>query len=260
MVFGRVPSLAIDLTLAAGILVAMVVNRVADAGNLGDRFLGALLLSVMISGALVARRSAPLASYVVGTAGLIVETIWLGPADLSPFANLIGLYSLGQYASRNHALLGPVLFLPAVLAYFAPQPSVSPAVPIGVLFIWLLAWGTGYSAARQRERAEGHRRLLRRQAIIDERVRIARELHDVIGHTMNAMLMQAGAGGMVLDTDPARARALLTSVEQTGRNAMAELDRVLGVLRADDEDHPGLDNVDQIVSRSRSTTASWPSR
>jgi signal transduction histidine kinase len=110
-----------------------------------------------------------------------------------------------------------------------------------------LAWAAGYSFARRRERMEAHRRLMRREAIINERVRIARELHDVIGHTVNTMLVQAGAGRMVLDTDPERTREMLASVERTGRNALAELDRMLGVLRSDDDPEPGLDDLDTVV-------------
>jgi signal transduction histidine kinase len=204
-------------------------------------------MSVVIAGPLAARRRAPVTSYATGSVGLIVEALWLGPNELSPYANLIGLYSVGLYASRRRAYLGPVLALPGIAGYFASQEKVSPAAPASVLLLWLLAWATGYSAARRRERTEANRRLLRRQAIVDERIRIARELHDVIGHTVNAMLVQAGAGRMVLDSDPERAREMLASVERTGRAALTELDRVLGVLRADDEGQPGLDDLDRVV-------------
>ena len=245
--FGRVPAMAVDVGLAALLLVAMIAVRVAQAAELGEHFLAALALSVVIAGSLAGRRRAPVAAYAVGSAGLIVEALWLGPNDLSPYANLIGLYSVGLYASRRRARLGPVLVLPGVLGYFASQDKVSAAAPAGVLFVWLLAWAAGYSSARRREWTEANRRLLRRQAIVDERIRIARELHDVIGHTVNAMLVQAGAGRMVLDTDPDRAREMLASVERTGREALAELDRVLGVLRADDEGQPGLDDLDRVI-------------
>lgn len=80
--------------------------------------------------------------------------------------------------------------------------------------VWLLAWAAGYGVARRREQMEAYRRLMRREAVVNERVRIARELHDVIGHTVNTMLVQAGAGRVVLDTDPDRARELLVSVER----------------------------------------------
>lgn len=94
-------------------------------------------------------------------------------------------------------------------------------------------WASGWATARRRRETEELRRLLRRETVVAERVRIARELHDIVGHSVNAVLVQAGAGRMVLDTDPERTRELLMSVERTGRDALAELDRLLGVLRAD---------------------------
>jgi signal transduction histidine kinase len=245
--FGGLPAPAVDLALAVGMLIPMVGIHIANAAKLGDRFLAALVLSVVIAGSLVARRRAPLAAYLVGSAGLVVESLWLGPGFVTPYANLIGLYSLGYHASPQRARIGPIVLLPGILAYFSTEDDASPTAPVGVLFVWLLAWATGYSFARRREQMEANRRLMRREAVIDERVRIARELHDVIGHTVNAMLMQAGAGRMVLDSDPERTREMLASVERTGRNALAELDRVLGVLRSDDGPEPGLDDLDAVV-------------
>ncbi|GIJ48023.1 hypothetical protein Val02_49090 [Virgisporangium aliadipatigenens] len=245
--FGGLPRLGVEVALAIVLLVPMVAIRIAEADRLGDRFLASLVLSVLIAGSLIARRRAPLASYLVGSAGLIVESLWIGPGQVTSYVNLIGLYSLGLYASRRKALVGPVVLLPGVLAYFSTETGASETAPVGVLFVWLLAWAVGYSFARRREQMEAHRRLMRREAIINERVRIARELHDVIGHTVNAMLVQAGAGRMVLDTDPERAREMLAGVERTGRSALVELDRVLGVLRSDDDPEPGLDDLDAVV-------------
>ena len=243
----RVPATAVDVGLAGTLLAAMVTVRLIVGPPLGDRFPAVLVLYVVIAGCLVARRRAPLAAYLVGTAGLIIEALWDGGGIVSPYANLIGLYSLGLYASRRKARLGPLLVPLGLLGYYAPQDDVSGAAPAGTLFFWLLAWAAGYSNARRREQMEANRRLMRRGAIVEERVRIARELHDVIGHAVSTMLVQAGAGRMVLDTDPGRTRELLVSVEATGRSALAELDQVLGALRADDEAQPGLDDLDALV-------------
>lgn len=139
--------------------------------------------------------------------------------------------------------------MPGVLAYFAGDTESSAAGVAGVVLVWLLAWAAGYGVARRREEQEAHRRLARREAVVNERVRIARELHDVVGHTVNSMLVQAGAGRLVLDSDPDRARELLVGVERTGRDALAELDRVLSVLRSDGEpvNEPGLDDLEAVV-------------
>jgi signal transduction histidine kinase len=118
-----------------------------------------------------------------------------------------------------------------------------------VLFVWLLAWAVGYNAARRREEQRAARRLAQRQAVADERARIARELHDLIGHTVNVMLVQAGAARRVLDREPAKTRELIAGVEQAGREALTELDRVLGVLRTDGESPHGLADVPELAAR-----------
>jgi signal transduction histidine kinase len=69
--------------------------------------------------------------------------------------------------------------------------------------------------------------------VAEERVRMSRELHDVVGHTVNLLVVQAGAARLTLENDPATARDLLISMERTGRETLADLDRVLATLRAD---------------------------
>jgi signal transduction histidine kinase len=209
----------------------------------------------VIGGSLALRRRAPVTSYLVGSAGLIVEALWVGSGGLTPLANLIGLYSLGQHATSRRALWGPVILLPGLVAYFATEDGEVPATePAGGLFVWLLAWATGYAVARRRERQERDRRRLRRDAVVDERQRIARELHDLLGHTVGVMLMRTGAARIVLDSDPDKAREILLGVERTGREALDELDHALGVLRRDaagpsGDLRPGLAELPRLVER-----------
>ncbi|MGW1669785.1 sensor histidine kinase [Streptomyces sp. NPDC002324] len=223
-----------DVASAAVVLVAMVAVRLGAGGDADASSAVTVALGAVIAGSLAFRRRAPLAGFVVGTAGLAVEALWAGPGPLTPVANLIGVHALGLYASPRRAALGALLVPPGVLAYFAPKDDPA-VVPVAVVLVWLLVWAAGCSTARGRRETERLRRLLRRESIVAERVRIARELHDVVGHSVNAMLVQAGAGRLVLDTDPERTRELLSSVERTGRDALTELDRLLGVLRADDD-------------------------
>lgn len=229
----RLPPLG-DVASAAVVFVAMVAVRLGSEGDTGASLPVTVVLGAVIAGGLAVRRRAPLVGYVVGTAGLVVEALWVGPGPLTPVANLIAVHSLGLYASPRRAVFGALLVPPGVVAHFAPKDESS-VVQVAVVFVWLLVWAAGCATARRRRETEELRRLLRRETLVAERVRIARELHDVVGHSVNAMLVQAGAGRMVLDTDPARTRELLLSVERTGRDALTELDRLLGVLRADDD-------------------------
>ena len=92
-------------------------------------------------------------------------------------------------------------------------------------------------------------------AALDERTRIAGELHDVVAHALSAMTVQAGAARRLATRDPDRARAAFASAETTGREALAELRRLLGVLRKEDEDlalapQPSLAHVADLVRRA----------
>ncbi|MGI5183733.1 sensor histidine kinase [Dactylosporangium sp. CA-152071] len=122
--------------------------------------------------------------------------------------------------------------------------------------LWLggvvLAWSWGALV-----RARGARRLAeRRQAVLEERARIARELHDVLSHTVSVMVVQAAAADDVFDVDPARAREALRRTEQAGREALAELRWFLRSVRADDEGdagaqaapQPGLGDVERLAA------------
>ena len=247
------PAWAVDAALAGVVVAVLVSERLSTTPSSGAKLAGAVGLAALIGGSLAFRRRLPVTSYAVGTAALAVEALWLGPGDLSPSANLLGLFSVGYYATPRWALSGPVIMLPGIAAYFAGgETAVPPVVPAGVVFTWLLTWAVGYAAARRRDRQEGDRRLMRRDAVLDERHRVARELHDLIGHTMSVMLVRVGAARVVLDRDPDQAREILAGVERTGREALDELDRVLGVLRRDDATdlQPGLAELPRLVERT----------
>jgi signal transduction histidine kinase len=240
----------LDLALAGAFLAAMVVERIGAAARIGDRMPAALALSVLIAGALAAGRSRPLAAYLVGTAALSAEALFILPSAVSPYANLLGLYSLGLRGTRARAKLGPVIVLLGMVAYFYGPTHTYQMVPAAVLSVWLLAWALGYGSARRQEEQEAARRVLRDQVVAEERVRIARELHDLVGHTLNVLLVQAGAARRLLDRDPERTRDLLGTMEHTGRQALEELDRVLGLLRQEEPDlPPGLAQLASLAER-----------
>src|SRR5262249_26543083 len=92
-------------------------------------------------------------------------------------------------------------------------------------------------------------------AAAEEQARIARELHDVLSHNVSVMVVQAAAANDVFDSQPERAREALTSIEATGRDALAELRRLLGVVRGDGAGYapqPSLDRLDELVDQVRS--------
>jgi signal transduction histidine kinase len=135
------------------------------------------------------------------------------------------------------------------------------------IFFFVIAYVVGemaWTAARRRAELEFQAEELRRSqeqntrgAIAAERMRIARDLHDVVAHHVSVMGIQAGAARRVLDSDPAMARDALQTVEQTARTAINELRGLLGVLRADAEPElraaPGLDDLPELFDNARAT-------
>jgi signal transduction histidine kinase len=227
-----VPAAVADGALAAVFLAVMLVQLTRSSLPEAQLPLAAAL-SVVMAGGLALRRRMPLGAYLTGSLALLAEARWAATSPVSPYANLIGAYSLGLYATRGRARLGLLFMIPGVLAYFSVAGSSAGGPAVGVLFGWLLAWAAGYGGARRREEQAVARQAIRAQAVAEERLRLARELHDLVGHTVNLMVVQAGAGRRVLDRDPAKTREILTSLEHVGRDALTELDRVLGVLRSD---------------------------
>jgi signal transduction histidine kinase len=172
---------------------------------------------------------------------------------------VVGAFAAGAYATRRTAMAG--------LAYW-----------IGVAVVWVVVWGddvadlafelvlivppwvAGVAVRRKREQADTADQRAQSAAaraataIADERARIARELHDVVAHAVGMMVVQAGAASQLLDQDPARARQALDAVQQTGRLAVDELARMLGLLRMQDDATsplPSLSRVSELVADIR---------
>ena len=135
---------------------------------------------------------------------------------------------------------------------------------IGAFFVGSWLAGRAIRARQQRAdelfertvRLEVEREEKAREAAENERARIARELHDIISHSVSVMVVQAGAAEQVLDSDPAQARESLRSIQETGRQARHELRRLLGLMRADSEGptlapQPGLDELETLAQQLR---------
>jgi signal transduction histidine kinase len=240
----RVPPMVVD----AGIALIFVVLVAAEAVRQpvpGGRTAVFVVLTLVMAVCLAVRRRWPLAAYAIGTAALVAESFLHVATEFTPLATLVGAYSVGLYATRARARWGPVIVVAGVVGFFAGTTGLQRTDPVQlayVLLIWLGGWGFGYARARRGEDQERVRRAVEREVVAEERVRMSRELHDVVGHTVNLLVVQAGAARMVLDRDPAQARDLLKGMEETGRETLADLDRVLETLR--DDTKPGDDRRD----------------
>ena len=231
----RISPLTVDAGLAAIYVLIVAVEATAEPMTGAQLGLFAAL-TLILAACIVLRRRTPLAAQVVAAAALTAQSFLHLATEFSPLATLVCSYSVGQYASPARARLGTVVVVAGVVGFFAGTPGLQdtdPANLFSVLLVWLVAWGVGYSAARRRDEQERARRALERQVIAEERVRVSRELHDALGHTVNLLVVHAGAARLALDRDPAMTRSLLQGMEDTGRATLADLDRVLAGLRAE---------------------------
>jgi signal transduction histidine kinase len=172
----------------------------------------------------------------------------------------------GLVKDRTQAIAGLAfgIGVVAIIAHNDPRGGVGNFVFTSVVFS--IGWGIGfalsrkfYEAERLRERAaraERERVERARLAVADERTRIARELHDVVGHSVSVMTVQASAARRLLRPHQVKEREALLVVEQTGREALAEMRRMVGVLRRPEEapalaPQPSLKHLDKLVAHTR---------
>ena len=181
------------------------------------------------------------------------------------FCALGGMVTYGASRERRIAYAGIPIAL-ATVVYVMRQFHQSAGDLPWISGFFMAAWLAGFflsSRSRQteelRERAERlelERELNARAAVAEERARIARELHDIVGHSVSVMTVQASAVRRLLREDQEREREALQTVEDTGRAALAEMRRLVGVLRRPEEapalvPQPSLEYVDKLVEQTR---------
>jgi len=239
------------------------------------RFSGIWLLPV-IAGLVIPvifRRKYPVQAFAVAAgAGALQLIVFPSPIG-SDLAILLLLYTLAAYRPRRLSVAGlAVCLIGAVTAVGAWAPHVVGAVDrillATVVFSGtaLVAWVLGDSMRYRRAyltsledraaRLERERDAQAQIATAAERARIARELHDVIAHNVSVMVVQADGASYALRRDPERAGQALAAISRTGRQALAEMRRLLGVLRSDDEraglaPQPGLDQLRELLDQAR---------
>jgi signal transduction histidine kinase len=208
---------------------------------------------------LLARRQfpfgAPVASVLAFAAASFVDGR-LVPFSFFLFLTVLAVcFLLGMLAQRRQALvgLGIVLISATVVVGNDPAAPFGDLVAVALAFVasWLGGFGLG-SKFRQVTAAEQRAE----RAASEERARIARELHDVVAHGISVMTVQAGAVRRLLTPEQAREREALETIEQTGREALAEMRRMVGVMKNPEEaptlaPQPGLAHLDRLVARAR---------
>ncbi len=181
-------------------------------------------------------------------------------------AFLLALWVVGACNPRQAAVAGLAIASACIVVITVEDPRVtvgdSANVAVIGFFVWLAAVVLRQRSRREADaeqrasRLEAEREAHARAAIAEERTRIARELHDVIAHSVSVMIVQAGAARLLLPTDPRRVVEPLLAVEETGRQALTELRRLLGILREDTgpralAPQPGLKDLPALAETVR---------
>jgi signal transduction histidine kinase len=260
---------SLDAVAAAGYAVVVLLVLLNESSGPAG-FLAAPIGVLAFAGPIVLRRRRPIMAVLLVLAGLGVVGL------IEPRSSVLGLvplayvlYAVAAGARPRTAVIVLAVSLAAALSTALPDLRHTGAAVLFSL-VYTTVWTAGYAVGLHR-RYTGD--LLQKQArlaeaeledarrgVTEERMRIARELHDVVAHSMSVITVQASYGALVIDQNPDEARAALGAIEATGRLGMAELRQLLDVLREDPADRdgagpplapaPGLADLDRLVRQT----------
>jgi signal transduction histidine kinase len=256
----------LDVAIAAVVTAAMEMEVLAE--NLQPRGVALAMFAVQ-GGVLVLRRTAPIAALLIGMVAAVAGTAAGVPlhTPVTPVLFIIlATYAVGLREPLPRAVAALVLGLALLAAaMLIGRHNGEPYDGTDIPWVTLLAsapWFVGRAMrgrVRESEALERRAEQLERDrlvAVAQERARIARELHDVIAHSVSVMVVQAGAAEEVLKRDPATAVEPLRSVQETGRQALVEMSRLVGLLRDESSElglapQPRLHELPALVEQVR---------
>jgi signal transduction histidine kinase len=262
---------ALALTLAALLEIEVwTIDPSHPPGDVGSEVFSSSERAVAAAAGLVMtlslawRRRAPLVVLALAIATSIIANFAapLDAATTPAIAVVVAVYSVGAHTERVRAAVGGLGVAALIAANAAGQFSLG-----DLLFIAMIVGGAWLAGRAMRYRRERERTLERltvdlerereekaRAAVAEERVRIARELHDVVAHAISVIVLQARGARRSLATDPEETREALDMIEATGSEALTEMRRLLGMLRTHDEDvalapQPSLRYLDALAAQ-----------
>ena len=266
----RVDPRVFDWALALVFFVWAAISAFVADHPVGPDWLTALVAGGTTGVAAYIRRSRPLESLALWAGGVISLAIWLTPPEEIGglfFGLLLFPYIVGVKLPFRRAIAAPPIVLAAVIA--VALSSVDGHYTGDIVFptlFGMLMWLAGRAVRSRAElTAELHeaaqvaheqREAGAARAVAEERRRIAREMHDVVAHSVSTMVIQAGGARRILARDPQRAIDAAALIERTGREALSEMRHLLGVLHAGDESasltpQPTLQQLGALLERSR---------
>jgi len=257
-----------DAVVAVALFVVLVLSFGATPGAAQrPADIWAWLLALLLTAPYAVHRRYPWVALAVALTALLAFSL-LHYAAFPGVSVFVLLFGLALHGSRRDSLVAFGATLAAFVVALEAQPAgvVTPSDVVSTLLATAVAWLAGDNLRQRRLRwaaMEERTRLLEREredraraAVAAERLRIARELHDIVAHSMSVVAVQAGVGRHVIDTDVAAAGQALAVIETTSRDALVDLRRMLGVLRRGDEaaatrPMPGLADIPALVAETR---------
>jgi signal transduction histidine kinase len=205
--------------------------------------LGLATVLVLRGAWMLTRRPLAAMTWILIAMPIATMTLSVGAIQPEQFLTAdVALYFVAASRPRGTGSSALTLSLGTVLAHLVVRLlcgwDVSTSGALSVLLVTVIAWLLGDSARRTRAETEQLTRTTARQAVAEERLRIAREMHDQVAHSIGIVALQAGAARRVIDTQPERARAALGEIELAGRETLAGLRRMLGALRTAERGDP----------------------
>ena len=257
-------ALLADGLLAVILGAVMVVGTwfagVHQPGRTGPGAFALVLVGLSVV-SIAGRRVKPLTALALATAATVVYLLARYPFGPIFVAPMVTLYTVGAaLPARRSAVACAAVFAACVAADLLASGPLSSPVNVLQSVLWhgwlLLAWGAGLVMRAGRETVKHDREAEARRRAYEERLQIAREVHDVVGHGLAVINMQAGVALHVLDRRPEQARLALDAIKQSSKDALDELRGTLAIFRqgepgASRGPAPGLDQLPSIVSAMR---------
>ena len=259
-------SIALALVFTAAGLVELLTRGPVSAGYRDD---GPLLITLTVASALSLALLwwSPLAGLCVSLALLCAQSV-IGYqfTQAALWAVVVASFATVAFDRWRRALAAGFLAAPGMVVLVLSTPNLSWQTALGTWASLSLVWVVAVVIRLYRgsiERAErraalfaADREARAREAVAEERARLARELHDSVGHALNVVVLHAGAAQRVMETKPELAREALGSIETAGRQALEDIERMLGILRAPDDGvgldaAPGLGQLERLCAQVR---------
>ena len=258
----------LDPLLAGVLLVVLEITVLSSSHRRGPLILNVIAVAIIALAAIWRRRSPLLFLIAVAVLASLMNAYLISVKNfplIGAYFALVPTYTVAAWEERRKATLGLAIFVGGTAASDLIHHQAAGNFA-GAAFVMCAAWAAGRAIRARRvltselqrtsARLAVEREDRARLAVAGERSRVARELHAVVAHTVAAMVVQAEAARSVLDRDPARANAVMGAIEDTGREALTEMRRILGVLRHTDDagelaPQPGVDQIYTLIQRAR---------